>query len=1080
MDKASVGQRAAGLEQHPERRFKAAFEAYKERELPNLRAEHPGLRLQQYQELLYKQFQKSPENPFNQVTVSYDASQEEKVQALKNKQAAVENRLQPLHAFPLFSTTMAIRISIPPSPAHSSPASSSAPSPTSTTTTRTNTLVIASLPPSFFEHVVLETLRTHFASYGEIHTWAPIKAFARIIVVYYDEDAAEQAKQICDSLQIDETDFSPAVLLRVFRADPTPLDQLTNPNLLRPPKLEKNFLISPPGSPPVGWEPVREEPPNSTPLAEDLMAALRKLQLEQEGKGGIEVLIKPEDASGIGIYVEDCDDGFDKDVGEVEEWPYGPMSLGTVMPMDISWHDFRFSPALKRKDIVPKARTSGTQGTLRMQDTTFTLGQKMMQGSLLDSIGSTYREENDCLLFSFMVSNGDYRFLCSASPSSLPSKLTKAATSVARWRCRYHSGDTTAHLASLELLDYGAAVHPPPFLQKSCSILEKVRLSHIDFAPKLLFVRAHSPTHEFLHRSASIYTRRRFPKRRDGDVKVPHEDMTPKTVVGSWFMESVQMKNIVRAAAIEPPHVELQFCGGPADKLAGLIAELGNMNASDDTNADTATDLPRSSGFLDILNDDIRSTIFHMLKNRHLFSTMRTCRVLFQQGLPVLLGREHYFPVYSPRYGAKSEPFAHFYNFLCFTAPSSFPSLRSITFAGFADENESQLDMVADTLRRAENLQQLVIDDEDLICSDTVAEAVASLAKLQRLSLGNEDLSKTCMILHSLQAPLVYLDASFGCGCFDPIPLLYNFQHTLEELHLSYAELNKVPNFSCSKITRLNIYYGRPVLLSVLVNAFPNLKVLILRSGYGDIGSTHPMEDIIREKNTTFQRQQRWQSLVSLTIDPCALYAMRLQSQVDSVVLPLSVEISHSDVPWLASSLSSLRPQHLQLSLWDDPSDLSDVLWTVRERLERLDITVDVSDGTPLNVMDIILDAIRPLRLKMLYLNFECSTADYVPEDIDTAWSIVDSLEPKEIACQAMAAAPSLQYVKLEFQFDRTDDLTYWKISTQDKDDAHASANPGERSITVFMVGAILILIVYAFVGSQDDFYTQENWSWSD
>ncbi|KAH9930831.1 uncharacterized protein B0H18DRAFT_116170 [Fomitopsis serialis] len=94
MDKASVGQRAAGLEQHPERRFKAAFEAYKERELPNARSDHPGLRLQQYHDLLYKQFQKSPENPFNQVTVSYDASKDEKVEALKKKTTAVENRLK--------------------------------------------------------------------------------------------------------------------------------------------------------------------------------------------------------------------------------------------------------------------------------------------------------------------------------------------------------------------------------------------------------------------------------------------------------------------------------------------------------------------------------------------------------------------------------------------------------------------------------------------------------------------------------------------------------------------------------------------------------------------------------------------------------------------------------------------------------------------------------------------------------------------------------------------------------------------------------------------------------------------------
>ncbi|TFY77237.1 hypothetical protein EWM64_g6770 [Hericium alpestre] len=94
MDKASVGSQAAGIERHPERRFKGAFEAYQERELPNLRKEHPGLRLQQYKDLLYKQFQKSPENPFNQVTVTYDASKDEKVEALKQRQAEVAERLR--------------------------------------------------------------------------------------------------------------------------------------------------------------------------------------------------------------------------------------------------------------------------------------------------------------------------------------------------------------------------------------------------------------------------------------------------------------------------------------------------------------------------------------------------------------------------------------------------------------------------------------------------------------------------------------------------------------------------------------------------------------------------------------------------------------------------------------------------------------------------------------------------------------------------------------------------------------------------------------------------------------------------
>ncbi|KAK7438387.1 hypothetical protein VKT23_018001 [Stygiomarasmius scandens] len=94
MDKASVGQQAAGIERHPERRFKAALEAYTERELPNIRRDHPGLRLQQYKELLYKQFQKSPENPFNQAVVDYNATKEDKVDALNAKKAQIENRLR--------------------------------------------------------------------------------------------------------------------------------------------------------------------------------------------------------------------------------------------------------------------------------------------------------------------------------------------------------------------------------------------------------------------------------------------------------------------------------------------------------------------------------------------------------------------------------------------------------------------------------------------------------------------------------------------------------------------------------------------------------------------------------------------------------------------------------------------------------------------------------------------------------------------------------------------------------------------------------------------------------------------------
>lgn len=73
------------VEKHPERRFKAALAAYTEREMPQLKIDHPGLRKQQMEQLIYKNFQKSPENPFNQANIlDYNATQDD-VQESKGK-----------------------------------------------------------------------------------------------------------------------------------------------------------------------------------------------------------------------------------------------------------------------------------------------------------------------------------------------------------------------------------------------------------------------------------------------------------------------------------------------------------------------------------------------------------------------------------------------------------------------------------------------------------------------------------------------------------------------------------------------------------------------------------------------------------------------------------------------------------------------------------------------------------------------------------------------------------------------------------------------------------------------------------
>ncbi|CAD6912041.1 unnamed protein product, partial [Tilletia laevis] len=107
-DAASKGSKAADIERHPERRFKAAFEAFKERRVPELRkemsflwedwkdeayahsadlaslhrAQNPGLRLQQVQDLAYKDFRNPTRTRSTKVHLNYDADKGARMAAL--------------------------------------------------------------------------------------------------------------------------------------------------------------------------------------------------------------------------------------------------------------------------------------------------------------------------------------------------------------------------------------------------------------------------------------------------------------------------------------------------------------------------------------------------------------------------------------------------------------------------------------------------------------------------------------------------------------------------------------------------------------------------------------------------------------------------------------------------------------------------------------------------------------------------------------------------------------------------------------------------------------------------------------
>ncbi|OLN87974.1 Coiled-coil domain-containing protein-like protein [Colletotrichum chlorophyti] len=85
----------AKIDKHPERRFKAAYAAFEERRLKEMDDDGSGqgLRLQQRKDKIRKEFEKSPENPFNQVSARYDATKEELAELRQKEKSKIEARL---------------------------------------------------------------------------------------------------------------------------------------------------------------------------------------------------------------------------------------------------------------------------------------------------------------------------------------------------------------------------------------------------------------------------------------------------------------------------------------------------------------------------------------------------------------------------------------------------------------------------------------------------------------------------------------------------------------------------------------------------------------------------------------------------------------------------------------------------------------------------------------------------------------------------------------------------------------------------------------------------------------------------
>jgi len=167
-----------------------------------------------------------------------------------------------------------------------------------------------------------------------VHTWAPLKSFRRIVVSFFDVESAIAVRQALDGEQL------MGYRIRVYFGMNTPLNP-TDQHLALP-QSDRLFFISPPPSPPMGWEMRPEEAPNKLVHAEDLAAALARLHANShhddlsptEDRGGKQITRRRTGSTTVVYHPEDHGDSLNLPAISVEDTTDTPEPLTPVDAME--------------------------------------------------------------------------------------------------------------------------------------------------------------------------------------------------------------------------------------------------------------------------------------------------------------------------------------------------------------------------------------------------------------------------------------------------------------------------------------------------------------------------------------------------------------------------------------------------------------------------------------------------------------------------------------------------------------------------------------------------------------------------
>lgn len=131
-----------------------------------------------------------------------------------------------------------------------------------------------------FQPSSLEAIRNQITVVARLNSFSPLPSFRRIICSFHSDEDAIAVRKMLEGTRLLNRNVRP----RIYFGEPTPVlsqEEAQRKRLLEAPQLDKLFFISPPPSPPHGWQMRNEDPPNKEVHASDLAQALAKLKTDQ-------------------------------------------------------------------------------------------------------------------------------------------------------------------------------------------------------------------------------------------------------------------------------------------------------------------------------------------------------------------------------------------------------------------------------------------------------------------------------------------------------------------------------------------------------------------------------------------------------------------------------------------------------------------------------------------------------------------------------------------------------------------------------------------------------------------------------